>query len=148
MPLGKSCERYWSCQGGYPRLMRCPATLVFDKVSRRCVHPPTEDCDVPPTEAPETLGEEQPAQQGGRPSSFRGRQPAPAAAPQQQIDEEPAYYDDEPGFEPGFASEQPAEAAPQPSRPVQSRQPPTRLFRAGAGPLRGPAIPAGATLVN
>ncbi|XP_042878737.1 protein obstructor-E-like isoform X2 [Penaeus japonicus] len=47
--LGKSCERYWSCQGGYPRLQRCPATLVFDKQSRRCVNPPTVDCDVPST---------------------------------------------------------------------------------------------------
>ncbi|XP_045599208.1 protein obstructor-E isoform X1 [Procambarus clarkii] len=46
VPLGKSCERYWACQGGYPRLQRCPATLVFDKQSRRCVNPPTVDCEV------------------------------------------------------------------------------------------------------
>ncbi|XP_037083212.1 protein obstructor-E-like, partial [Pollicipes pollicipes] len=65
VPLGKSCERYWSCQGGYPRLMRCPATLVFDKISRRCVHPPTDDCDIPPTEAPEPADEQRP-QQGGQ----------------------------------------------------------------------------------
>ena len=49
VPLGKSCERYWACQGGYPRLQRCPATLVFDKRSRRCVNPPTEDCEAPTT---------------------------------------------------------------------------------------------------
>jgi len=52
VPLGKSCDRYWSCQGGYPRLQRCPAMLVFDKQRKRCVAPPTEDCDVPPTPPP------------------------------------------------------------------------------------------------
>uniref|UniRef100_A0ABD2W2D4 Chitin-binding type-2 domain-containing protein n=1 Tax=Trichogramma kaykai TaxID=54128 RepID=A0ABD2W2D4_9HYME len=51
VPLGKSCNRYWQCQGGYPRLQRCPAMLVFDRRSLRCVVPPTEDCDVPPTPA-------------------------------------------------------------------------------------------------
>lgn len=57
VPLGKSCNRYWNCQGGYPRLQRCPAMLVFDRHSNRCVVPPTAECDVPPTAAPE----EQPA---------------------------------------------------------------------------------------
>jgi len=52
VPLGKSCNRYWACQGGYPRLQRCPAMLVFDKDRRRCVTPPTEDCEVPTTNAP------------------------------------------------------------------------------------------------
>lgn len=50
--LGKSCNRYWQCQGGYPRLQRCPAMLVFDRRSLRCVVPPTEDCDVPSTVPP------------------------------------------------------------------------------------------------
>lgn len=50
--LGKSCNRYWQCQGGYPRLQRCPAMLVFDKNSLRCVVPPTEDCDIPTTQIP------------------------------------------------------------------------------------------------
>lgn len=50
--LGKSCNRYWQCQGGYPRLQRCPAMLVFDRRSLRCVVPPTEDCDVPTTQTP------------------------------------------------------------------------------------------------
>ena len=58
VPLGKSCNRYWNCQGGYPRLQRCPAMLVFDRHSSRCVVPPTEDCDIPATPAPL---EEQPA---------------------------------------------------------------------------------------
>lgn len=53
VPLGKSCNRYWNCQGGYPRLQRCPAQLVFDKHSSRCVVPPTEDCDIQATPAPE-----------------------------------------------------------------------------------------------
>ncbi len=53
VPLGKSCNRYWSCQGGYPRLQRCPAMLVFDKQSLRCVVPPTEDCAIPTTQAPQ-----------------------------------------------------------------------------------------------
>jgi Chitin binding Peritrophin-A domain len=57
VPLGKSCNRYWNCQGGYPRLQRCPAMLVFDRLSLRCVVPPTEDCEVPPTPTP---SEEQP----------------------------------------------------------------------------------------
>merc|ERR1712106_24816 len=52
VPLGKSCNRYWACQGGYPRLQRCPAMLVFDKSRKRCMTPPTEDCDVPTTNAP------------------------------------------------------------------------------------------------
>lgn len=52
VPLGKSCNRYWQCQGGYPRLQRCPAMLVFDRRSLRCVVPPTEDCDVPTTIPP------------------------------------------------------------------------------------------------
>merc|ERR1712088_1033369 len=52
VPLGKSCNRYWACQGGYPRLQRCPAMLVFDKQRKRCVTPPTEDCEVPTTKAP------------------------------------------------------------------------------------------------
>lgn len=56
VPLGKSCNRYWQCQGGYPRLQRCPAMLVFDRRSLRCVVPPTEDCDVPTTPLP-TEGE-------------------------------------------------------------------------------------------
>jgi len=54
VPLGKSCNRYWACQGGYPRLQRCPAMLVFDKNRRRCVTPPTEDCEVPTTVEPPT----------------------------------------------------------------------------------------------
>ncbi|CAH0722248.1 unnamed protein product, partial [Brenthis ino] len=49
VPLGKSCNRYWQCQGGYPRLQRCPAMLVFDRRSLRCVVPPTEECDIPTT---------------------------------------------------------------------------------------------------
>lgn len=52
VPLGKSCNRYWACQGGYPRLQRCPTMLVFDKNRKRCVSPPTEDCDVPTTTPP------------------------------------------------------------------------------------------------
>merc|ERR1711935_876137 len=62
VPLGKSCNRYWACQGGYPRLQRCPAMLVFDKNRRRCVTPPTEDCEVPTTKAPpeEAKDEERP----------------------------------------------------------------------------------------
>lgn len=52
VPLGKSCNRYWQCQGGYPRLQRCPAMLVFDRKSLRCVVPPTEDCDIPTTQQP------------------------------------------------------------------------------------------------
>jgi hypothetical protein len=52
VPLGKSCNRYWQCQGGYPRLQRCPAQLVFDRRTLRCIAPPTEDCEAPTTQAP------------------------------------------------------------------------------------------------
>jgi hypothetical protein len=61
--LGKSCNRYWQCQGGYPRLQRCPAMLVFDKKQLRCVVPPTEDCDVPSTTTEEPPKEQQQQQQ-------------------------------------------------------------------------------------
>ena len=59
VPLGKSCNRYWQCQGGYPRLQRCPAMLVFDRRSLRCVVPPTEECDIPTTTAPPPEEEQQ-----------------------------------------------------------------------------------------
>merc|ERR1712066_416564 len=75
VPLGKSCNRYWACQGGYPRLQRCPAMLVFDKDRKRCVSPPTEDCDVPATTpSPEDIDD------GGSPSG--GRRPQPQALPE------------------------------------------------------------------
>jgi hypothetical protein len=64
VPLGKSCNRYWNCQGGYPRLQRCPAQLVFDRHSLRCVVPPTEECDIPVTPAPEADQQEGPDNRG------------------------------------------------------------------------------------
>jgi hypothetical protein len=82
VPLGKSCNRYWSCQGGYPRLQRCPAMLVFDKTKKRCVAPPTEDCEVPPStaapgeagEGEEVEGEEAAGPQGPEEQQFHGQQ--------------------------------------------------------------------------
>lgn len=70
VPLGKSCNRYWACQGGYPRLQRCPAMLVFDKNRKRCTAPPTEDCDVPATTPP--TEEEQNNRDGGN-NNFTGQ---------------------------------------------------------------------------
>jgi len=91
VPLGKSCDRYWSCQGGYPRLQRCPAMLVFDKQRKGCVAPPTADCDVPPPPPPEEGDEngffdggdngEQNEPRGGRPRA----RPANRRRFQQQI---------------------------------------------------------------
>jgi len=72
VPLGKSCNRYWACQGGYPRLQRCPAMLVFDKQRKRCVAPPTADCDVPPTPPPSD-DDEQNGGDDGRPVRNRNR---------------------------------------------------------------------------
>merc|ERR1712106_681657 len=72
VPLGKSCNRYWQCQGGYPRLQRCPAMLVFDKNRRRCVTPPTEDCEVPTTKAPPPGEENFNSGSGGRGGSGSG----------------------------------------------------------------------------
>ncbi|XP_060812712.1 protein obstructor-E-like [Bombus pascuorum] len=82
VPLGKSCNRYWQCQGGYPRLQRCPAMLVFDRRSLRCVVPPTEDCDVPTTppnlegDLPEGRNEQEPEEENLPP----GVPPLPAGA--------------------------------------------------------------------
>jgi len=81
VPLGKSCNRYWACQGGYPRLQRCPAMLVFDKNRKRCVSPPTEDCDVPQTTPAPEEDESQGGNfngggRGGRPQQ-RERDPSP-----------------------------------------------------------------------
>lgn len=84
VPLGKSCNRYWQCQGGYPRLQRCPAMLVFDRRSLRCVVPPTEDCDAPTTQLP--LESDLPEHQGGIPG--RGAQNAGASERPQQFQEE------------------------------------------------------------
>lgn len=33
-------------------MQRCPAMLVFDRHSLRCVVPPTEECDIPTTPLP------------------------------------------------------------------------------------------------
>lgn len=81
VPLGKSCNRYWSCQGGYPRLQRCPAMLVFDKKSLRCLVPPTEDCDVPSTtpQPPEEEEDKPREQQQGRPNQGGRRQQVQAS---------------------------------------------------------------------
>ncbi|XP_069961268.1 protein obstructor-E isoform X2 [Cherax quadricarinatus] len=79
VPLGKSCERYWACQGGYPRLQRCPATLVFDKQTRRCVNPPTVDCDVPSTTPHPDVVEDERVRQG--PIVSRPQRRRPAATP-------------------------------------------------------------------
>jgi len=113
VPLGKSCNRYWACQGGYPRLQRCPAMLVFDKNRRRCVTPPTEDCEVPTTKAPPPgeednfasgPGDDQPQQSpnprrggGGR----RPQGPPPGARPLPSGDgREPLPFDLPPGAVP------------------------------------------------
>merc|ERR1712115_127354 len=81
VPLGKSCNRYWACQGGYPRLQRCPALLVFDKNRRRCVTPPTEDCDVPTTKAPPPGEENFSSGSGSRGSSGSGSKPQQSPNP-------------------------------------------------------------------
>jgi len=100
VPLGSSCERYWACQGGYPRLQRCPATLVFDKQSRRCVPPPTVDCEVPTTTEPpidesNNFRDGQSGGSGGRQggrnpvSRPRPSQPRPVQRGQQQQSQQP-----------------------------------------------------------
>lgn len=70
VPLGKSCTRYFSCIGGFPRLQRCPATLVFDRRALRCVIPPTEDCEAPPPPPPPSSSEEE-----DKTNSDKDRQP-------------------------------------------------------------------------
>ena len=77
VPLGKSCNRYWACQGGYPRLQRCPAMLVFDKNRKRCVTPPTEDCEVPTTNTPNQEDDDQGSEQQQEPTGSAPRSPNP-----------------------------------------------------------------------
>lgn len=84
VPLGKSCERYWACQGGYPRLQRCPATLVFDKRSRRCVAPPTEDCEAPTTTPAPELEFEDDLRGAVLPPRPQRRRPSPSDPGQDQ----------------------------------------------------------------
>ncbi|CAG0879715.1 unnamed protein product [Cyprideis torosa] len=79
VPLGKSCNRYWHCQGGYPRLQRCPSGLVFDKAALVCVVPPTEECDVPSTTS---RPEEEETQQENRVDGNRERSQGTPALPQ------------------------------------------------------------------
>ncbi|KAL1139152.1 hypothetical protein AAG570_009212, partial [Ranatra chinensis] len=78
VPLGKSCNRYWQCQGGYPRLQRCPAMLVFDKRSLRCEE--VERPNLPPPA---------PRPRPNRPQQFQAsqqqsQQPQPQQRPQPQ----------------------------------------------------------------
>jgi len=84
VPLGTSCQRYWACQGGYPRLQRCSADLYFDKVSKRCVNKLPEGCDPPPTPPPQAQVNERSRPQ--RPVNQRRRQggsrPQPSRAEQ------------------------------------------------------------------
>ncbi|XP_059479955.1 protein obstructor-E-like [Neocloeon triangulifer] len=82
VPLGKSCNRYWQCQGGYPRLQRCPAQLVFDRRTLRCIAPPTEDCEAPPTPAPFVDEDDDTPQRGGQ-SLEEEEENVPAPRPQQ-----------------------------------------------------------------
>lgn len=91
VPLGKSCNRYWQCQGGYPRLQRCPAMLVFDRRSLRCVVPPTEDCDVPTTQSPPEGDSQENAPQPGRDSNDDQRQNYQQQFEQQEDDGLPQF---------------------------------------------------------
>ena len=34
--IENSCDRYWLCVGGYPRLQRCPAGLAFSIELSKC----------------------------------------------------------------------------------------------------------------
>ncbi|KAA0197416.1 hypothetical protein HAZT_HAZT011277 [Hyalella azteca] len=116
--LGKSCERYWACQGGYPRLQRCPATLVFDRVSRRCIAPPTADCDVPST----TPRPESQARQG-----VQQQQQQPLQQQQQSQNvraNQVQSFQEGDGGRPAAQFQQPAQVRrPQPARrPVPQRQ--------------------------
>jgi len=88
VPLGKSCNRYWNCQGGYPRLQRCPAMLVFDKRSLRCVVPPTEDCDVPSTTPPPPEEIEEERKPRPNQSQSQQRQQQQQQRPQHQIQQQ------------------------------------------------------------
>lgn len=130
--------------------MRCPATLVFEKSSASCVHPPTADCDVPPIEEPEEeeekeeqavgVGQQQQADRGGR----RG-----VRAPAQQISVVDDVYDDDGDF----ATQQLQRGRGR--RPGHTSQEQGTFSRRGQvslsgdrTALRGPAVPSGAILVN
>jgi len=121
VPLGKSCNRYWACQGGYPRLQRCPAMLVFDKNRRRCVTPPTEDCDVPTTKAPPP-GEENNFSSG---SGSRGTSGSGSRAQQSP----------NPRRGGGQRRPQGGQSRPQPSQPLEAGDPLPFNLPPGAVPL-------------
>jgi len=90
--LGKSCNRYWQCQGGYPRLQRCPAMLVFDKKALRCVVPPTEDCDVPTTTTPSPEEEEEKPKKNRKSGSNQNQNQNQGREQQQQQQQQKAVY--------------------------------------------------------
>lgn len=140
VPLGKSCERYWACQGGYPRLQRCPATLVFDKQSRRCVSPPTVDCDVPSTTPPPPEEEQKqpfrssnPARGGGNAAQVR----RPQQQQQQQQRRPPPQNVIQSDSRPNFR-------VPEGALPIQSNN---NLDIDPSSDFRPPVIP-GAILLN
>merc|ERR1712054_29887 len=116
-----SCTRYWACQGGYPRLQRCPAMLVFDKNRRRCVTPPTEDCDVPTTKAPPP-GEENNFSSG---SGSRGTSGSGGRAQQSP----------NPRRGGGQRRPQGGQSRPQPSQPLEAGDPLPFNLPPGAVPL-------------
>jgi len=63
--------------------------LVFDKNRRRCVTPPTEDCDVPTTKAPPP-GEENnfSSGSGSRGTSGSGSRAQQSPNPGEEVDKE------------------------------------------------------------
>jgi len=80
--IEKSCQRYWLCVGGYPRLQRCPAGLAFTPTNMRCELAQTvAGCEPPPTTAaPEEEEEEGPS--GGPGGSPSLNQPSSSSSPQ------------------------------------------------------------------
>lgn len=127
VPLGKSCNRYWACQGGYPRLQRCPAMLVFDKTRKRCVSPPTEDCDIPPPTA-QTEDEEQQGGNGGNGGDGDDEQGPPPPPRAQAADKR--RFQNQPGPQP-FRPDGPRPAGGQALPPL----PPNFDLPEGAEPL-------------
>ncbi|KPM03439.1 vesicle coat complex COPII, subunit SFB3-like protein [Sarcoptes scabiei] len=49
VPIENSCEKYWLCVGGYPRLQRCPAGLAFNLELGKCdLDYTVPGCEPPP----------------------------------------------------------------------------------------------------